>query len=142
MNLVKNILEAKISGAVTILPDASVIDALGLMAEKNIGSVIVMRDGKYLGIFTERDYSRKVVLEGKNSSATKVSEIMSTALPELNPYDSIELCMELMNDRNVRYLPVFDKGMLCGIVSISDVIRQLLLVQQETIQHLENYIHQ
>lgn len=142
MNLVKNILEAKISGAVTILPDASVIDALGLMAEKNIGSVIVMQDGKYLGIFTERDYSRKVVLEGKNSSATKVSEIMSTALPELNPYDSIELCMELMNDRNVRYLPVFDNGMLCGIVSISDVIRRLLLVQQETIQHLENYIHQ
>lgn len=142
MNLVKNILEAKISGAVTILPDASVIDALGLMAEKNIGSVIIMQDGKYLGIFTERDYSRKVVLEGKNSSATKVSEIMSTALPELNPYDSIELCMELMNDRNVRYLPVFDNGMLCGIVSISDVIRRLLLVQQETIQHLENYIHQ
>ena len=142
MNLVKNILEAKPSGAVTILPEASVIEALRLMAEKNIGSVIVMQGGKYLGIFTERDYSRKVVLEGKNSSATKVSEIMSTGLPKLKPHDSIELCMELMNNRNIRYLPVFDDGILCGIVSISDVIRQLLLVQQETIQHLENYIHQ
>ena len=142
MNLVRNILEAKQKRAVTVSPDANVIEALRLMADHNIGAVIVMKNNSYLGIFTERDYSRKVVLQGKNSGATKVSEIMSVGLPELDPKDSIEICMELMNDKNVRYLPVFENELLCGIVSISDVIRQLILVQQQTIQHLENYIHQ
>lgn len=142
MNLVKNIISGKRTGPVTIDPEASVIMALRLMAEKNIGSVIVMKNDTYLGIFTERDYSRKVVLEGRNSSVTKVSEIMSLGLPEVHAYDTLEKCMELMNDRNIRYLPVMDNGYLTGIISISDVIRQLILVQQETIQHLENYINQ
>jgi CBS domain-containing protein len=111
------------------------------MAEKNIGSVVVLENGKYLGVMTERDYSRKVVLKGKNSMDTKVADIMSTELPSVNPGDSIEHCMELMTQHNIRYMPVFDKDQLAGIISISDVVKETILSQKETISHLESYIH-
>lgn len=141
MTRVSTILNRKGASTIAVAPDTHVVDALQIMAEKNIGSVLVMNAGNYMGIMTERDYSRKVILKGKNSSDTTVEEIMSTDLPAVTPDDSIEYCMQLMSEKNIRYLPVFDKGMLKGIISMSDVVKQTILAQQETINHLESYIH-
>jgi len=141
MNHVSDIITRKGLTAIAVPPDTAVIDALEIMAEKNIGSVLIMHGGEYLGIMTERDYSRKVILRGKNSHDTRVAEIMSTDLPFLKPSDTIEHCMMLMTDKNIRYLPVFDNDRLVGIISISDVVKQTILLQQETINHLNDYIH-
>ena len=140
MHTVSSLLSRKNRISVTVSPDASVMEALKLMAEKNIGSVIVMQDDKYIGIVTERDYSRKIALKGKNSASTKVSEIMSSDLPSVNPADSIEHCMELMTTKNIRYMPVFENNKLAGIVSMSDVVKETILAQKETIDQLQNYI--
>jgi CBS domain-containing protein len=141
MNKVSSIIARKGGSAVTVSPDSTIMEALQIMAEKNIGSVVVMQDDQYLGIMTERDYSRKVILKGKHSETTKVSEIMSTDLPAVNPADSIEHCMELMTTRNIRYMPVFENNKLSGIISMSDVVKETILSQKETISHLESYIH-
>jgi CBS domain-containing protein len=141
MNRNKNILSRKGHNAISVSPDTSVIDALKVMAENNIGSVVVMQDGKFMGIITERDYSRKVILKGKNSTDTKVSEIMTTEFPDLKPSDTVEHCMELMTQSNIRYLPVFEEKKLTGIISISDVVKETIIVQQETIDHLDSYIN-
>lgn len=140
MSTVASLLSRKNKNSVTVSPDTSVIDALKLMAEKNIGSVIVMKDDQYLGIVTERDYSRKIALKGKNSASTVVSEIMSSDLPSVNPADTIEHCMELMTTKNIRYMPVFENDKLAGIVSMSDVVKETILAQKETIDQLQNYI--
>jgi CBS domain-containing protein len=141
MNHVSDIIARKGLSAIAVPPDTPVIDALQIMSEKNIGSVLIMHGGEYLGIMTERDYSRKVILRGKNSHDTRVAEIMSTDLPSLKPSDTIDHCMQLMTDKNIRYLPVFDSDRLVGIISISDVVKQTILLQQETINHLNDYIH-
>jgi CBS domain-containing protein len=141
MNRISDILSRKGNKAISVLPDTSVLDALKVMAENNIGSVVVMKDEKFLGIITERDYSRKVILKGKNSTDTKVSDIMTTELPHLRPIDTVEYCMELLTKNNIRYLPVFDENNLAGIISISDVVKQTIIVQQETIDHLDSYIN-
>lgn len=140
MNKVSDILARKGNYAVNVLPETTVLDAIKLMAEKNIGSVVVMENDHFLGIVTERDYSRKVILKGKHSMDTKVSEIMSEDLPSLRPEDSVELCMSLMTQQNIRYMPVFENDRLCGIISMSDVVKETILAQKETINHLENYI--
>jgi len=141
MNRVTDIIARKGVSAIAVPPDTPVIDALQIMAEKNIGSVLVMHGGEYVGIITERDYSRKVVLKGKNSHDTKVAEIMSTDLPPVKLSDSVEYCMQLMTEKNIRYLPVFENEMLAGIISMSDVVKQTILAQQETINQLDSYIH-
>ena len=141
MSLISNILSRKGRHAISVPPDTTVIDALRIMAEKNIGSIVVMTGERYLGIITERDYSRKVILKGKHSDETKVSEIMSTDLPSVTSGDSVEHCMQLMSDKNIRYLPVFDGERLSGIISMSDVVKETILQQQATISHLESYIH-
>ena len=141
MNKVSSILNRKGHSAVSVAPDTTVVNALKIMAEKNIGSVVVIDNEKYLGIMTERDYSRKVALKGKNSSEVKVSEIMSDDLPYVSPDDTIEHCMQLMSDKNIRYMPVFENNKLCGIISMSDVVKETILSQKETISHLESYIH-
>jgi len=141
MNRVADIISRKGVSAIAVPPDTPVIDALQIMAEKNIGSVLIMDGGEYVGIMTERDYSRKVILKGKNSHDTKVAEIMSTDLPPVKPGDSIEHCMQLMTEKNIRYLPVFENEMLAGIISMSDVVKETILAQQETINHLNDYIH-
>ena len=140
MHTVSSLLSRKNKAPVTVSPDISVIDALRIMAEKNIGSVIVVDKDQYLGIVTERDYSRKIALKGKNSSETKVSEIMSTDLPAAKPSDTIEYCMETMTSKNARYMPVFENEGLVGLVSMSDVIKETILTQKETIDQLQNYI--
>ncbi len=142
MSSVKDILSRKGSSFISVEPDTTVFNALNLMAEKNIGSVIVLTaNNEYVGLVTERDYSRKVILKGKNSTTTQVSEIMTTDLPHVKPEDSVDHCMELMTVNNVRYLPVFVVDKLSGLISISDVIKETILAQQQTISHLENYIH-
>jgi len=142
MNItVASIVSHKNKLPVTVTPGTTVLDALQIMAEKNIGSVVVMLNDQYFGIMTERDYSRKVILKGKNSTNTRVSEIMSIDLPSVKPEDTIEYCMELMTARNIRYMPVFENNKLTGIISMSDVVKETILAQKETISHLESYIH-
>jgi CBS domain-containing protein len=138
---VTDVLLRKGSHITTVAPDETVLEALKIMADQNIGSVMVMNDGIYLGIMTERDYSRKVVLRGKSSTGTVVSEIMSNDLPRVTPNDSIDYCMKLMSDRNIRYLPVFQNDLIIGIISINDVVKETILSQQETITQLKDYLH-
>jgi CBS domain-containing protein len=140
MTTVKDILARK-PQTVTITSHSAVIEALQLMADKNIGSVVITDDqGNYLGIVTERDYSRKVVLKGKHSDTTPVKDIMSTGLPSVSPKDTVEHCRQLMSEQNIRYLPVFLGDELKGIISISDVVRETIAMQQQTIDHLQQYI--
>jgi CBS domain-containing protein len=141
MSKINDILLRKGNKAISVLPETSVLDALKVMAENNIGSVVVMKDERFLGIITERDYSRKVVLKGKNSTDTKVNEIMTAEFPLLKPNDTIEYCMELLAKNNIRYLPVFEEKNLAGIISISDVVKETIISQQQTIDHLHDYIH-
>jgi CBS domain-containing protein len=141
MRKVSDILARKGTAIVSVQPNTSVFDALTLMAEKNIGSVVVKQGADYLGILTERDYARKVILQGKHSTDTLVEEIMSTDLPHITPDVSIDACMQIMSDKTIRYLPVFnEKHELYGIISINDVIDETIISQKETIEHLHNYI--
>lgn len=140
MSTVAAVLARKKLSPVSVPPDTTVNEALRIMAEKNIGSVMVLENGQYRGIVTERDYSRKVVLKGKSSTDTKVSEIMSTDLPSVKPSDSIEHCMELMTNLNIRYMPVFENSQISGIISMSDVVKETILAQKETINQLKSYI--
>ena len=141
MKKVADVIARKGSNVTNVSPDTSVLDVLRIMADQNIGSVVVLENGNYQGIMTERDYSRKVILKGKSSTDTKVSEIMSSDFPRVTPSDSIDYCMQLMSDKNIRYLPVFDGEQLSGIVSINDVVRETILSQQETISQLKDYLH-
>ncbi len=141
MRKVADILNRKGSHVETVQSELTVIDALRLMADKNIGSVAVAQNDKFIGLMTERDYSRKVILKGRASSETTVGEIMDTDYPSVVRNDSVEHCMELMSGKNIRYLPVIENGQLIGIVSINDVVKETILTQKETIEHLQNYIH-
>jgi len=141
MNTISSILARKGTDTVSVAPGTTVLEALRLMAEKNIGSVIVLDNNHYVGLVSERDYSRKVILKGKHSSDTPVSEIMSSDLPAVGPRDTVEHCMSLMTKNNIRYIPVFEEGKLAGIISMSDVVKETILSQKETISQLENYIH-
>ena len=138
---VADVLLRKGSHITTVSPDTTVLEALHIMAHQNIGSVMVLNDGHYMGIVTERDYSRKVVLNGKSSTDTKVTEIMSSDLPRITAHDSVDYCMQLMSDKNIRYLPVFDENQVTGIISINDVVKETILSQQETITQLKDYLH-
>jgi CBS domain-containing protein len=120
-----------------------VYKALELMAEKNIGALPVVdaeSGGTLIGMFSERDYARKVILKGKSSQATTVSELMSSPVTTVGPDDTIETCMELMTTRHIRHLPVIDHGQMIGLVSIGDVLNALVREQRVLIQDLENYI--
>ncbi|MFZ9660663.1 MAG: CBS domain-containing protein [Chitinophagaceae bacterium] len=126
---------------ITVSPDTKVLDALKIMADKNIGSVVVMEDDSYYGLFTERDYARKVILHGKSSSELTVGEIMSEYLPHVTLSHTMDECMEIMTNHNVRYLPVFEEGEYTGVISIIDVVKETILDQKETIDQLHHYIH-
>lgn len=140
MRKVSHILQRKGKNIVTVEPGLPVINALQIMAEKNIGSVMVVENGEYLGVMTERDYARKIVLKGKSSTETFVKDIMTTGLPRVTPENSIETCMHIMSESNIRYLPVFDNDEIAGIISINDVVTETILSQKETIEHLKSYI--
>ena len=141
MKKVNDILLRKGRSVVAVSPDTPVIEALKMMAEKNIGSVVVMAGNDFSGIFTERDYSRKVVLKGKSSETTTVGDIMSVDFPKISPRDTVEFCMQELSDKNIRYLPVFDEQGLCGVISINDVVKETILSQEETISSLKDYLH-
>lgn len=141
MKKVNDILNRKGRNIIAVSPETTVIDALQLMADKNIGSVLVMKDDQYLGLMTERDYSRKVVLKGKASNDTLVADIMTTDLPIVHPADTIENCMQHLSEKHIRYLPVFDQDKIAGIISINDVVNEIISSQQETISNLKDYLY-
>ena len=140
MKKVKDILNRKGTNLVGVPKQTIVRDALKTMAEKNIGSILIMDGDQYLGIMTERDYARKVILQGRSSTEVCVEEIMSTQHPHTSKEHTIEQCMQLMSENNVRYLPVFENEKLIGLVSILDVIKETIIQQKETIEQLESYI--
>jgi CBS domain-containing protein len=140
MRNVSHMLSRKGSNVTTVLPSTSVLEALRMMADQNIGSVVVMEDDHFLGIMTERDYSRKVILNGKSSTDTTVAEIMSSEFPPLRRSDSVEYCMQLLSEKNLRYLPVIEGGELKGIISINDVVKETIMEHEVTISHLQTYI--
>jgi CBS domain-containing protein len=141
MKKVSDILTRKGTTIVSVSPTTTVLEALRMMAGHNIGSVVIMDGESFLGIMTERDYSRKVILKGKSSTDTPVADIMSTTFPKVHPTDSIEHCMQLMSEQNIRYLPVFEGDKMRGIVSINDVVKETILSQAETISNLKEYLH-
>ena len=140
MRTVAQILKRKGNSVVKVEPSTSVIDALRIMADKNIGSVVVMEGEKFLGIMTERDYSRKVVLKGRSSDHTTVADIMSAEFPVINSSHNVDHCMKLLSGHNLRYLPVIESNKLAGIISINDVVTETILSQHETISQLQTYI--
>ncbi|MEI6264978.1 MAG: CBS domain-containing protein [Sphingobacteriia bacterium] len=140
MRKVSHILSRKGNQVVSVSPDTTVIQALQIMSEKNIGSLVILKNDQFAGILTERDYSRKVILMGRHSSETPVSEIMTSDFPPVSLNDTVEKCMQLMSSKHIRYLPVIDQGHLAGIISINDVVTETILNQQETISQLQNYI--
>jgi len=137
---VKQMLEEKGSTVWTIAPDAKVFDALKLMAEKEVGALIVLEKGAVVGMISERDYARKIALMGRLSQDTPVREIMTIQVYCVHPSSSSEECMALMTDKRIRHLPVIEKDKLAGVISIGDVVKSIISQQKETIQHLENYI--
>jgi CBS domain-containing protein len=141
MTTVKHVLDEKGNDVHFIHPDASVFDALKLMAENDIGSLVVLEGDKLVGIITERHYARKIVLKGKTSPGTLVRDIMSTKVICARPDQSVEECMAVMTARAVRHLPVLEQGRLVGIVSIGDMVKSVIGDQKFIIEQLEHYIH-
>jgi CBS domain-containing protein len=140
MRKVSDILKRKGHKVSYVAPTISVVEALEIMAEQNIGSLVVLENDAFVGLITERDYSRKIVLKGRSSIDTPVAEIMSTDFPPVKPSDTVEKCMQLMSSKHIRYLPVIENGVLSGIISMNDVVTETILNQQETISHLQSYI--
>jgi CBS domain-containing protein len=141
MTTVKHVLDKKGHDVHFIHPGASVFDALRLMAEHNIGSLVVLEDDKLVGVITERHYAREIVLKGKTSQATLVRDIMSTKVICTRPDQSVQECMAVMTARAVRHLPVLEHGQLVGIVSIGDMVNSVIGDQKFIIEQLEHYIH-
>lgn len=137
---VKNIIEGKKKGVWTIEPSASVYEAISQMADKQIGALLVTENSRVIGIITERDYSRKVVLQGRSSKNTPVSEIMTKQVIFVHPGQPIEECMALMTEKHIRHLPVLDGKRLIGMVSIGDVVKAVISEKDFVIDQLTNYI--
>jgi CBS domain-containing protein len=141
MTTVKQLLDQKGREVFSIPPDATVYDAIKKMADKNVGSLVVLDEDQLIGIITERHYARKVVLEGRASPATPVRAIMETSVIYAKPQQSVEECMAVMTDKKIRHLPVIENGRLIGIISIGDLVQAIISHQQFTIEQLEFYIH-
>ena len=124
----------------TVAPEAMVFDAIHMMAEKNVGALLVTDQGKLIGIISERDYTRKVALKGKSSKQTAVREILSTHVVHVSPGHTIEECMRIMTDHRVRHLPVLEADKIVGVVSIGDLVNWIISAQSTTIHQLETYI--
>ncbi len=140
MKTIKQLLEEKGAAVWSIRPDASVYDALALMAEKTIGALLVMDGDKMVGLVSERDYARNVVLKGRSSKETRVSEIMSARVICVEPEQTVEEGMALMTEKRVRHLPVIEGGSVLGLVSIGDLVKAIISEQQFIIEQLEHYI--
>ena len=140
MRKVRHLLEAKAPEVFAIGPDAPVIDAIRLMAEKSIGAVVVMQSGRLAGILSERDYARKIVLQGRASHDTPVRDIMTAKVVTVRLDDTIDHCMQLVTDRRIRHLPVLERDAVLGVVSIGDLVRAVIEDQQVEIDQLQRYI--
>jgi CBS domain-containing protein len=140
MNFVAEMLKAKGRDVWTVSSDSTVYDALQEMADKNVGALLVVEDDKLVGVFSERDYARKVILHGKASKDTLVKEIMSTEMFWVRPDETVAGCMELMTNKRIRHLPVLDEGRLVGVISIGDVVKDIISEKEFVIQQLEQYI--
>jgi CBS domain-containing protein len=140
MKTVRDILNVKGLDVWRIGPDATVFDALQLMAEKEIGALVVMEEDRVVGIVTERDYARKVILQGRSSPTTLVKEIMITPVVHTYPGQPIEECMAVMTEKRTRHLPVIEEGRLIGIISIGDLVKSIIADQKFIIEQLERYI--
>jgi CBS domain-containing protein len=121
-------------------PTATIYDALAMMAEKGVGALLIVDEGQLLGILSERDYARKVLLKGRSSRDTAVTEIMSSPVVSVSPSQTVEECMHIVTDKRIRHLPVMENGRIVGIVSIGDLVNWVITAQRETIHHLEAYI--
>ena len=140
MSTVRNILQKKGNEVYSVSPDSSVYDALETLEDKNLGALVVVENGKLIGIFTERDYARKVILKGRSSKETIVMDIMSSHPVFVNPDSTINDCMQLMSDKFIRHLPVIDNNQLVGVISIGDVVRYIISEKDFIIENLEHYI--
>jgi CBS domain-containing protein len=140
MKTVGDLLQGKGREVWSVAPDTTVYEALALMAERRIGAVVVTKDGRVVGILSERDYARQVVLKGKTSRETPVHEIMTSRVVYVRLQQSVEDCMALMTDKRVRHLPVIEGEKLVGIISIGDVVKAVISEKQFIIEQLENYI--
>lgn len=140
MRQVKHLLESKGGSLYAIAPDAPVLDAIKRMAEHRVGALLVMRDAQLLGVVSERDYARKVILQGRSSSQATVSEIMHANPLTVGPQTDVLDCMRLCTDTRVRHLPVLEDGKVVGIISTGDLVKAVIDAQAEQIEHLERYI--
>ena len=137
---IHEILHNKGSSVWSISPDTLVYDAIALMADKNIGALLVVEQGKLVGILSERDYTRKIALKGKSSKQTRVKEILSGQVIRVSPAHTVEDCMRLMTDHRIRHLPVLDGDKIMGIISIGDLVNWIISTQTTTINQLQTYI--
>jgi CBS domain-containing protein len=141
MKTVRELLQGKAKGLCTVTPDTPVFDALKVMAEKEIGALLVVENGRLSGILSERDYARKVILKGKSSHDTPVREIMTERVVYVQPRNTLDECMALMTDKRIRHLPVLENDQLIGVLSIGDLVKETISEQQFMIKQLESYIH-
>jgi CBS domain-containing protein len=140
MQTLAQLLATKGSHVWSISPEATVFDGLRLMAEKNIGALLIVEDGQPVGMMSERDYARKIILDGRSSRDTRIRTIMSTELVHISPAESVERGLALMTQERVRHLPVLEGGMVLGLLSIGDLVKAMIQDQQFTIERLEHYI--
>jgi CBS domain-containing protein len=140
MGKVRNILHNKGNVVFSVEPTVMVYRAIEMMCEKNIGGLLIVENGKLVGIFTERDYARKLILKGKSSKDTPIKDLMTSNLVTVTPDTSIDDCMRVMTGRKIRHLPVLDNGNLVGLISIGDVVHYVIEEQKSIIEHLEHYI--
>jgi CBS domain-containing protein len=137
---ISEILSNKGNNVWSVSPDVTVFDAIHMMAEKNVGALLVVQNEKLVGIISERDYTRKVILQGKSSKQTPVKEILSSHVVEVSPSHTVEECLRLMTDHRVRHLPVMENGRIVGVVSIGDLVNWIISAQSTTIHQLQTYI--
>lgn len=140
MKLVSQLLTSKGHDVWSIAPDMTVLNALQLMADRKIGALLVLDEDKLVGVFSERDYARKVVLKGKSSKDTSVGDVMSSNIVRVVPDQTTELCMSLMTEKRVRHLPVVDGDKVIGVISIGDVVKAVIADREDVIEQLEQYI--
>lgn len=141
MTNVRHLLERKGRAMYSIEPEDPVLEAIRLMAERHVGALLVMKAGELVGIVSERDYARKVILKGRSSADTPVWQIMSSPVLTVSPHESVQECMELMTAHRVRHLPVVEAGRVMGVISIGDLVKAVIEEQKQTIEQLESYIH-
>ncbi len=140
MKTVKNILQNKPIAIYSVSPSTSVLDALQVMMDKNISALLIMENSELKGIFTERDYARKIILQGKSSKETLIEEVMTAELATINLSSTVDHCMQIMTNKHIRHLPIVEDGKVAGMISIGDLVKFVIEDQKQTIEQLQTYI--